>query len=169
VTSLRPTVGIGALLVALIGAWWLESRCQDADAYTIKSLLTPGCHELITSEALRTVRAELSTAAPLATTANERALVDDVQFTLEKDMRDVGGATLVLGARDNDLKGHSSDDLSFLSEVHVSPLGLEWKLSRLFMLIVNPLSFALPVPKVTGVPLWFPQYRFSIGIGILAG
>ena len=51
----------------------------------------------------------------------------------------------------------------------VSPLGLEWKLSRVFLLIINPLNFALPVPKVTGVPLWFPQYRFTIGLGILAG
>jgi hypothetical protein len=51
----------------------------------------------------------------------------------------------------------------------VSPLGLEWKLSRLFLLIINPLSFSLPVPKITGVPLWFPQYRFTIGLGILAG
>ena len=53
--------------------------------------------------------------------------------------------------------------------IGVSPLGLEWKVSRLFMLIINPLELALPEPKVTGVPLWFPQYRISIGIGILAG
>ena len=51
----------------------------------------------------------------------------------------------------------------------VSPLGLEWKLSRLFFLIVNPLNFAFPIPKVTGVPLWFPQYRFTIGLSIVAG
>lgn len=53
--------------------------------------------------------------------------------------------------------------------VGVSPFGLEWKLSRLFLLIINPLNFALPVPKITGMPLWFPQYRFSIGLGVLAG
>jgi hypothetical protein len=51
----------------------------------------------------------------------------------------------------------------------ISPLGLEWKLSRAVLLIINPLSLSIPVPKVTGVPLDYPQYRFSIGLGILAG
>jgi hypothetical protein len=51
----------------------------------------------------------------------------------------------------------------------VSPAGVEWKLSRMFILIVNPLNIALPVPQLHGVPLTYPQYRFSLGLGILAG
>jgi uncharacterized protein (TIGR03382 family) len=49
------------------------------------------------------------------------------------------------------------------------PLGLEWKLSRLFLLIINPLGIAIPVPQIKGVPLVYPQYRFGIGLGVLAG
>jgi hypothetical protein len=117
----RPARIVGALFLAGLLVYWLDVRTRDADAYTIESLLTPGCHEPITSAALRTVRAELATAAPLAATADDRALIDDVQFTLEQDMRDLGGATLLVSARDNDLKGLSSDDLSYLSEVHGNP------------------------------------------------
>jgi hypothetical protein len=51
----------------------------------------------------------------------------------------------------------------------LSPLGLEWKLSRVFLVIINPLSIALPVPQTRGVPLSYLQYRFSIGLGILTG
>jgi hypothetical protein len=50
-----------------------------------------------------------------------------------------------------------------------SPAGLEWKLSRSFILILNPLSIALPVPQMRGVPLTYPQYRFSIGFEIQSG
>ncbi len=51
----------------------------------------------------------------------------------------------------------------------IYPLGLEWKLSRTFLLIINPLGIAVPVPQLTGVPLSYPQYRFNIGLGILNG
>jgi hypothetical protein len=64
-----------------------------AGGYTISTTLTDGCHEQLTSAALRAVRTDLPTAAPLATTDNERALVDDLQFSPDGDMRDLGGAT----------------------------------------------------------------------------
>jgi len=48
----------------------------------------------------------------------------------------------------------------------LSPLGLEWKVSKVFFLIINPLNFALPVPQLRGVPLTYPQYRFSVGLEI---
>ena len=51
----------------------------------------------------------------------------------------------------------------------VSPAGLEWKLSRTLILIVNPLSIASPVPQMRGVPLSYPQYRFNIGFEIQKG
>ena len=51
----------------------------------------------------------------------------------------------------------------------VSPAGLEWKLSRRFILVVNPLSIALPVPQLHGVPLTYPQYRVNIGFEIQSG
>lgn len=51
----------------------------------------------------------------------------------------------------------------------VSPAGLEWKLSRTFILVINPLSIAVPMPQLQGVPLTYPQYRFSIGFEIYGG
>ncbi len=107
----------GALLASVV----LGVIPSTADAYTISNELSPGCHEAITSAALRTVRRDLATASPLEATRDERALIDDVQFTLDDDMRDLGGATLILAVRDNDLKGRSSDDLSQLAEVHGDP------------------------------------------------
>jgi MYXO-CTERM domain-containing protein len=92
-----------------------------AHAYTISSAVSVGCHEKMTSAALRAVRLELPTAAPLPADRNERALIDDVPFTLDDDMADLGGATLLLGVRDNDLKGRQEIDLGQLALVHGDP------------------------------------------------
>ena len=46
----------------------------------------------------------------------------------------------------------------------MSFLGLEWKVSRSFFLIINPLNIAVPVPQLRGVPVVYPQYRSSIGL-----
>jgi hypothetical protein len=51
----------------------------------------------------------------------------------------------------------------------LSPLGVEWKLSRVFYLIINPLNIALPIPQLKGVPLLYPQYRTSVGLEFYAG
>jgi hypothetical protein len=50
-----------------------------------------------------------------------------------------------------------------------SPLGIEWKVSRIFFLIVNPMSISIPAPQLRGVPLTYPQYRFSLGLGMMGG
>jgi uncharacterized protein (TIGR03382 family) len=49
------------------------------------------------------------------------------------------------------------------------PLGIEWKVSRMFLLIINPLGISVPVPQLRGVPLLYWQYRFNIGFGIMNG
>jgi hypothetical protein len=92
-----------------------------AHAYTISSVATDGCHESITSAALRAVRLELPTAAPLPADRNERALIKDLEFAPDDDMTDLGGATLLVGVRDNDLKGRDSGDLTQLALVHGNP------------------------------------------------
>jgi hypothetical protein len=92
-----------------------------ARGYTIKNEFSDGCHEKITTAALRAVRGELPTAAPLPASANDQALIDDLQFTPDADMGDLGGATLLIGVRDNDLKGRSSDDLTQLAAIHGNP------------------------------------------------
>lgn len=108
--------GVAALLSASLALVSNEAR-----AYTIKNELTDGCHEKITTDALRAIRAELSTAPPLAASENDQALIDDLQFTPPSDMGDLGGATLLAAVRDNDLKGRSSDDLAQLAAVHGNP------------------------------------------------
>jgi len=51
----------------------------------------------------------------------------------------------------------------------LSPLGLEWKMSRVFFLIINPLNFAMPTPQLKGVPFSYSQYRFTIGLEVYGG
>jgi hypothetical protein len=51
----------------------------------------------------------------------------------------------------------------------LSPLGLEWKISRLFFLIINPLNFAMPTPQLSGVPFSYSQYRVTIGLEVYGG
>ena len=109
---------IGATLVILLG---FVAVPGSTNAYTVSSLITPGCHERIASEALRAVRLDLATAAPLPRTSDEQALINDLQFTPDRDMIDLGGATLLVGNRDSDLKGRSSDDLAYLGAVHGDP------------------------------------------------
>jgi hypothetical protein len=53
--------------------------------------------------------------------------------------------------------------------VGANPLGLEWKLSQVFYLIINPLGVAIPIPHLTGVPFLYPQYRTSLGLEFYAG
>jgi hypothetical protein len=107
---------IGAILVG-----WLTADPKLAHAYTISSVITAGCHEKITTDALRAVRLELASAGPLPADRNERALIDDLEFTPANDMTDLGGATLLVGVRDNDLKGRDSMALSQLALVHGDP------------------------------------------------
>src|SRR5664279_1611813 len=114
----------GVVTVFTAGAFfvgWLTAEPRVAHAYTISSAITTGCHEKITTEALRAVRLQLTTAAPLPADRNERALIDDLEFTPASDMTDLGGATLLVGVRDNDLKGRDSMALSQLALVHGDP------------------------------------------------
>ena len=92
-----------------------------ARAFTIDTIVTRGCHEEMTAAALRTVRAELPTADPLPPSREDRAFIDDLAFTAPDDMKDLGGATLLIGVRDNDLEGQDGNDLTRLALVHGDP------------------------------------------------
>ena len=118
---MRTLYSIAILGAAIAILLCLSAVFTSANAYTISTILGVGCHERLTSEALRTVRLELATALPLALTDNEQALVDDLEFTPAQDMKDLGGVTLLVSVRDNDLKGRASDDLSQLAEVAGDP------------------------------------------------
>jgi hypothetical protein len=100
----------------------LALASTGARAYTVSSLITHGCHEQITTAALREVRLEFPrTAALIPPTENDSALIGDLQFTPADDMRDLSGASLLIGMRDNDLKGKSSTDLTELALVQGDP------------------------------------------------
>jgi len=99
------------------------TTAAPASAYTIYNPLAAGCHERITTDALRAIRLVAPTAAPLAVTDDERALIADLQFVPDDDMRDLGGSTLLIAVRDNDLKGRGSGELDQLAQVHGNPDG----------------------------------------------
>jgi hypothetical protein len=92
---------------------------RTAHAWAIGSPLDEdGCHEPITAEALRAVRARFGTAPVLAPSRDEAAMIADVKFAPPSDLvHDLAGMTLMLGVRDNDLKG--IDPLSSLDLVQV--------------------------------------------------
>jgi hypothetical protein len=94
-----------------------------AAAWAIGSQLNEtGCHEPITAQALRIARMSYATAPVITPTRDEAALIDDVLFSAPADFaNDLAGMTLVLGVRDNDLKG--IDPLSSLDlvQVHGNP------------------------------------------------
>lgn len=94
---------------------------RAAHAFTYGSAVSPACHEEITSAALRFVRAELPAAGPIVSTSDEQALIDDVPFDLDPDMAELAAVSLLLGVRDNDLKGRSGTELDQLAIVHGDP------------------------------------------------
>jgi len=92
-----------AVVACAIFVGWLIARPKSADAYTISTIVTAGCHEKVTTEAFLAVRndtdpanaAIAAAAAPLlATDRNDQALIDDLEFTPADGMTDLGGATL---------------------------------------------------------------------------
>ena len=93
-----------------------------AHAWGIGSQLdNQGCHERITAEALRRVRA-MPVAPILVPTRDEAAIIDNVQFAPPVELRrDLAGMSLLLGVRDNDLKGQNPLDSLQLVEVHGDP------------------------------------------------
>ncbi len=91
-----------------------------ASAYTVGSVLTKECHEPLAVEALRAVRAA-GEAPPIPPTADEQALIDDLPYALDADARDLAGAALTLGVRDNDLHGRDPEDQADLVPVTGAP------------------------------------------------
>lgn len=107
----------------LLAAIAITVISAPAGAWTIGSQLDyTGCHEKITTAAFRAVRAKYGTAPVIAPTADEAALINEVQFVPPADfIPDLAAMTLLLGVRDNDLKGHNPLDTLQLTQVHGDP------------------------------------------------
>jgi hypothetical protein len=89
---------------------------DSAAAFQTESAATDGCHEKLTTRAWNSVREELpETTAPLASRGDDAALIADVPFSVPSSMDHIGGVTLLLGVRDNDLKEHGPTDLKNLA------------------------------------------------------
>ncbi len=48
----------------------------------------------------------------------------------------------------------------------VNFIGLEYRMTRLLRLVIDPADVVLAVPQITGTPLTYIQYRFSLGLQI---
>jgi hypothetical protein len=116
-----PTVRFRLVSAAACAALGVATTSRSASAYSYESAVSTGCHERITMGALRTVRTQLPTAPLVAPDRNERALIDDVPFTLDDDMKDITSVALVIGIRDNDLKGRGPTEVDQLAAIHGNP------------------------------------------------
>jgi MYXO-CTERM domain-containing protein len=115
-------VSVRALLLsASLGAAILCTS-DRASAFSIETSVTAGCHESITASALRNVRGLVPNAPPIVTDENDLALIDDLPFTLDDDLRDIGSASLLIGARDNDIKGYGVISIDEISQIQGDPL-----------------------------------------------
>jgi hypothetical protein len=112
--SSRLRAALAAVALAL-------SASRGARAYTVSTFVSDGCHEQLTDDAFRAVRAQQPGAAPvLAIVGADRAFVDDLPLELPVGS-DLAAVTLLVGVRDNDLKGRGSTDLQALALIHGDP------------------------------------------------
>lgn len=110
-------------VILIAAAAVLAGTASPAAAWRVGTQLdVVGCHEPITAQAFRDVRALLATAPVITPTRDERALFADVQFVPPDDfVDDVAGMALLLGVRDNDLKGQNPLASIDIVQVHGNP------------------------------------------------
>ena len=99
----------------------VSASAGHARAYSYESAVGSGCHERITMGSLRLVRTQLSTAPVLPADRDQTSLIKDLPFTLDPDMKDVTAAALLVGVRDNDLKGRGPAEVDQLAAIHGNP------------------------------------------------
>lgn len=110
-------------MIRSLAAAFVLAASAPAGAWSIGSQLDyTGCHERITTAAFRAARAMYPTAPVIVPTADEQALIGEVQFVPPADfVHDLAAMALLLGVRDNDLKGNNPLDSLQLTEVHGNP------------------------------------------------
>ncbi|MEO8800664.1 MAG: hypothetical protein ABI551_22430, partial [Polyangiaceae bacterium] len=110
--------GLRSVGLAVVVLSVLLFAAPEASAYTVETQVTPGCHERITADALRKVRDALPSAKPLGfTRSDDDALAKDLPFKVPDDLYDLGGISLLVGVRDNDLKGVPATSLDELVDI----------------------------------------------------
>jgi hypothetical protein len=106
------------LIVATVAA-----TAGGARAYSYESVVSDGCHERLMMDAWREARDVTGLQAPIVTTRDDDALVRDVPFSLDRDLRDLASVSLLIGGRDPDVKGRHGIDSTELATVHGDPDG----------------------------------------------
>ena len=114
----RSRSGFLLSLGAASAAWMISG---DAHAFTLSSALSEGCHEQISATTLRNVRMTPGAAPAIEPDRNDRALIDDLPFDVPSDLHEVAAVSLLVGIRDNDLKGRSPTAIDQLALVHGDP------------------------------------------------
>jgi opacity protein-like surface antigen len=95
---------------------------RTSHAYTIETVVTRGCHEEITADVLRATQLAFpSQIVPLPSIGDDRALIDDVAFTVPPDLNEIGAVTLLLGVRDNDVKSFAAVAVDQLAALNSDP------------------------------------------------
>lgn len=85
---------------------------RPANAFTIESYATEGCHERITRAAWRRTHESLpEVTGDLPSSGDDEALLNDLPFHVPDSLMTIGPTTLLLGVRDNDIKEHGPNDL----------------------------------------------------------
>jgi hypothetical protein len=103
----------------------VSALSSPAFAFTIQSNATTGCHERVTQDAWERTREMLPDVTQrLPSSGDDAPLIADVAFDVPESMSDIGGVTLLLGVRDNDVKQHGPNDLRNLT-VAASDPGLQ--------------------------------------------
>jgi len=111
-----------ARATAVLAGLGIAAFPAPARAYTVQTAVSPGCHEAISMAALRVARSASAAVGPLPlVTGDDAAMAQDLPFTPDADMHDLGAIAFVLGVRDNDLKGVSPEDLAAISSVQADP------------------------------------------------
>jgi hypothetical protein len=101
----------------LAGLACAVSAATNAFAFSYETPFSDGCHERITTDALRTIRRD-GRAPALPFSRDERALANDLPFSVADDLDDLAAVTLLIGVRDNDLRGRGPTDLETVAMLH---------------------------------------------------
>lgn len=99
------------------------TAAAPAAAYPIQTTATTDCHERVTIEAWRRAVETLpeEIVKPLPSRGDDEALIADVTFDAPQDLMNIGGVTLLIGVRDNDIKDHGPNDLEEVPFVASNP------------------------------------------------
>ncbi len=117
-------------LTAGLGGLALVVSTPVAHAFSIQNAIRPGCHEDITTDALRAVRRDLPTAGPIGASGDDRAMIDDAAFDIPDDMKDLSGGALLFGLREPDLHGQSNHSVDALALAHGTDEDQPWHCLR---------------------------------------